>query len=515
MILIITFVLFLYALYVFSTKNHNYWKKRNIKHDPPIPLFGNHFVNQFGYKSITQVATELYNRYPEEKVVGYYQGTTPLLLVRDLEIVRRILTADFSHFYLRGLGRNPDVEPIFTNLFHTEGDSWKLLRQRLTPTFTTAKLKAMFPLVVECAKKLQGVAEGVAKRNESCDVRELVARFTTEFIGACGFGINMDTINNEKSMFRNLGKLITSSRSLGLIAKYMLWENFPYVRKFLYVGDRRIEESIVEILQQIRKKRNYKPSGRNDFIDLLLELEAQGKITGESIEKRNSDGTPKCIEMDMDMNCMVGQVFVFFAAGFETSSSASSYTLHQLAYNPDIQRQVQENIDEVLNKYNGELCYDAIAEMKLLSMAFKEAMRMFPSLGVLSRVCARRYTIPELNNTIDPGVKILIPLEGIQNDEKYFTNPKEFRPQRFSPEAMKEQQKFSYMSFGEGPRACIGARLGEMQSLAGLAAILHKFTVEPAPSSRLEVQIDTTMNVIQKLEGGLYLTLKSRKSKDE
>ncbi|XP_049865732.1 cytochrome P450 6B6-like [Pectinophora gossypiella] len=507
--IVLIVILFLVAFYFYSIRNHDYWEKRNVKYDPPVPLFGNHIPNQFGKKSITAISVDLYKRYPGEKVVGYFRGTVPELLIRDLDLIKQIMTVDFPYFYKRGGGRDPDLEPIFANLFHAEGDSWKLLRQRLTPAFTTAKLRAMFPLVVRCAERLQDVVTELASRGATYDARELMARFTTEFIGACGFGIEMDTINNDRSSFRDLGKTIFN-RSLRNRLLLPIWELFPEIRKYLKVEGDAIENELTVIVEQIRKSRNYQPIGRHDFIDLLLELEKKGKIVGESIEKVHKDGTAETVEMEMDLKCQMAQVFIFFAAGFETSSSATSFTLHILAYNQKTQRRIQEEIDTVMKKYDNKLSYDAIAEMNLLDMAFKEAMRMFPSLGVLNRICTRKYDIPELGFSIDPGVKILIPVQAIHMDEKYYDNPTEFRPERFTPEAIKERPSFAYLPFGEGPRVCIGARLGQMQSLAGLAALLHKFSIEPADNSHLELNLNPWSNVVQSVAGGLPLNFKPR-----
>ncbi|XP_026729656.1 cytochrome P450 6B5-like [Trichoplusia ni] len=446
----------LVLLYKYTTKNHEYWAKRNVKYEKPIPIFGTDYRNVVGQKSITEISTEVYKKYPKEPVVGLLRGTTPELVVRDLEIVRRILSVDFAYFYPRGLGRNPEVEPMFYNIFHADGDLWKLLRQRLTPTFTTAKLKNMFPLVVQCAEKLQIVGEEVVNRGGECDVRDLMARFTMEFIGACGFGIEMDTINDENSLFKAMGSKMFRPyfRKYLMIAMYDLFPDFRIVlQKLLRESD--LIDAVTVIVKNIREQRNYKPIGRNDFIDLLLELEGKGKMTGESVERRNADGTPEQVEMEMDLTCMAAQVLVFFAAGFETSSSATSFMLHQIAYHPEEQEKIQAEIDRVLSKYNNKLCYDSISEMTALSNGFKEAMRLFPSLGTLHRVCARKYTIPGLNVTLDPGVKIIVPLQAIQTDEKYFDNPSQFIPDRFNDPNV-GRHKYAYMPFGEGPRACIG-----------------------------------------------------------
>ncbi|CAD0198413.1 CYP6AN31 [Chrysodeixis includens] len=506
--LVIPIVLVL--LYKYLTKNHDYWEKRNVKYEKPVPIFGTNYKNVTAQKSIIEISVEAYKKYPDEPVVGLLRGTTPELVVRDLDIARRILNVDFAYFYPRGTGRNPELEPLFYNLFHVDGDLWKLLRQRLTPTFTTAKLKNMFPLVVKCAEKLQHVGEDVVSRGGECDVRDLMARFTMEFIGACGFGIEMDTINNEQSLFKQLGNKIFRPY-LRKHAINFLCDLFPDLSTILQklLRESEIHDSITVILKNILEQRNYKPIGRNDFIDLLLELEGKGKIKGESVEKRKEDGTPEQVEMEMNLTYMAAQVFVFFAAGFETSSSATSFMLHQLAYHPEEQRKIQEEIDRVLSKYDNKVCYDSISEMTALSNGFKEALRLFPSLGALHRKCARRYTIPELNLTLDPGVKIIVPVQAIQNDEKYFDNPSQFLPDRFNDPNV-GRHKYAYMPFGEGPRACIGARLGEMQSLAGLAAVLHKFSVEPGPRTQRYPEVNHGSNVIQSIKGGLPLKLSLR-----
>lgn len=446
--------LLLIVFYFLFTKNYVYWKKRNVKHDPPVLIFGNHFRNIVGTKSIVEIAEELYKKYPQEKVVGYYKGRTPTLIIRDLDIVKNILNVHFSYFYPRGMGRNHKLEPLFMNLFHADGDTWKLARKRLTAAFTTAKLKSMFPLIVNAAEKLHAVGEKIVIDGGDFDARELMARFTTEFIGACGFGIDMDSINNEHSLFRELGKTMFSRSSINRIVVGLI-ELFPELKNIVFSPENEVHNKIAQIYTNIRDQRGGKPSGRNDFIDLLLELEKNGKIYGESVEKLNEDGNPAIVEMEMDMNFMIAQVFVFFGAGFETSSFASSYTLHQLALNPEIQKDIQDEVDEVLLKYDNKLCYEAIAHMQRLAMAFKEAMRMLPSLGALHRVCAKKYTIENLGITIDPGVRIVIPIQAIHNDEEYFEKPAEFRPERFS-ENVGEKHKYAYLPFGEGPRACIG-----------------------------------------------------------
>lgn len=457
MITLAIIVVSLIAFYFYGTRTFKYWETRGVKHDKPIPLLGNNARNYLMQKSVSEMAVEMYWKYPNEKVVGFYRATSPELVIRDPEIVKRILTNDFMHFYPRGLNPHKTViEPLMRNLFFADGDLWRLLRQRMTPVFSTAKLRAMFPLISARAERLRATLTAALNSDvRSLDARDIMARYTTDFIGSVGFGLDSDSLTDEKSAFRKLGAEIFNV-TFPVFMIIMLKDIFPETFKHLHYLYR-VEDQLISLVNEIQKQRNYEPSGRNDFIDLLLELKKKGTMVGESIERIKPDGTPEITTLEMDAELMAAQVFVFFAAGFETSSSATSFTLHQLAFHPEVQKKVQDEIDRVLLKHNNQLNYDAVKEMTYLEWTFQEGMRMFPSLGYLVRQCARNYTIPEVNISIDPGVAVLIPLQALHMDPQYFDKPEEFRPERFHPDEFdSKEKKFIYLPFGEGPRACIG-----------------------------------------------------------
>lgn len=68
----------------------------------------------------------------------------------------------------------------------------------------------------------------------------------------------------------------------------------------------------------------------------------------------------------ISFNELAAQVWVFYAAGFETSSSTMSFCMYELARNIECQRKVQEEIDAISQKYNGAITYDSLNEMKYL-----------------------------------------------------------------------------------------------------------------------------------------------------
>ncbi|CAG5040811.1 unnamed protein product [Parnassius apollo] len=123
MITVIIAIITVLSLYVFGTRTYKYWEQRGIKYDKPIPFLGNNARNFLMQASQTEIVVEMYWKYPKEKVVGFYRAFRPELVVRDPEIVKRVLTTDFIHFYPRGINSHKKViEPMLRNLFFADGD---------------------------------------------------------------------------------------------------------------------------------------------------------------------------------------------------------------------------------------------------------------------------------------------------------------------------------------------------------------------------------------------------------
>lgn len=457
MFIAIFLVTVIVVIYLYYTRNFDYWAKRGIKYEKPVIFFGNYGKNFLMQQSRSLIMDEIYWKYPTEKVVGLFRAATPELVIRDPDIVKQVLISDFHSFYRRGF--HPyryEIEPTMRNVFIVEGDLWKMLRQKITPAFSSRKLKAAFPLVINRAEKLQERTLSLLKTKpgEPIDARDLMARYTIDFIGSVGFGLDADSLNDENNEFRKLGYDIFNLGFKDFVG-VVLKEIFPRLCKdFKIFG--RVENRVYSLVKQIQEDRGNKPSGKNDFMDQLLEYKNKGLIEIESIERSLPDGTPERVTFEFDDILIGAQVFVFFAAGFETASSTTSYTLHQLAFNPDKQVKVQKEIDEVLAKHNNKLSYDCIKEMTYLEWSFKESMRLFPALGHLMRECTEKYTFSDIDLTINEGVRICVPLTALHMDPLYWDNPQEFRPERFHPDNFNAVQKSVYFPFGEGPRGCIG-----------------------------------------------------------
>lgn len=187
------------------------------------------------------------------------------------------------------------------------------------------------------------------------------------------------------------------------------------------------------------------------------------------------------------------------------------FCLYELARNQDVQSRVQNEIDEVLAQHKGDVTYESINDMKLLEMCIDETLRMYPPVFNLIRECTKDWKLPGTDVSIEKGVTVTIPVFALQRDAKYYPNPAQFQPERFSSQnsAGKSFVDRPYMPFGEGPRVCIGQRLGKMQVKVGLVLLLQNYKFNLSGNTLHPLKI-SPQSILFAPVGGLELKVTRR-----
>ncbi|KAH8277645.1 hypothetical protein KR018_002825 [Drosophila ironensis] len=103
---------------------------------------------------------------------------------------------------------------------------------KLSSTFTSGKMKFMYPTVMSVANEFMAVMHEKVQQKSVLEIRELVARFTVDVIGTCAFGIQCNSLRDEKAEFLYFGrKALVDKRHGALIMGLML--SFPKVARRL------------------------------------------------------------------------------------------------------------------------------------------------------------------------------------------------------------------------------------------------------------------------------------------
>ncbi|XP_075978319.1 cytochrome P450 6B5-like [Anticarsia gemmatalis] len=458
-IILITLCVVLFII-KFRTSNKNYWRKKNVIQ---VDDLMNKFF--FGNRSMPEVCKTVYDEY-DAPHIGTTMGTTPMLMLKNLEDVQAVFAGDFQSFYSRGIKTNPCDVLANNLLFMEDFNTWKLLRQKLSPVFTSSKLKSMFFIIEKCARDFVELVEN----NQSMRDEPFTASYTytTGSIGASVFGI--DTQTNSSTMdspfldmaWKSLEP--TTATNIKIFISNVFPKLFELLR-FKLFGD--YEDFFVGVVKSVMEERRRDPTKRrHGFIEICLEMQKNGVLedptTGFQLEPTDE--------------LVAAQAFFFFIAGADTTANTIHFTLLELASNPKILNKLHEEIDSIFEPGKKELTYTDVEKLQYLDMVINEAMRKYPPIGFIQRICTKDTVLPS-KVRIEKGTGIIIPAYAIHRDERFYPNPDEFDPERFGPNNIADVKKYSFMPFGEGNRVCIGARLARLQVKTGLTWLLRRFTL--------------------------------------
>ena len=369
-----------YSLYYYLTSNFDFWEKRNVPGPTPVPFFGNLKNYLLKRKFIGEILKEFYDVYKNESMFGLFLQKTPILIVKDPEFIKDVLVKDFTTFADRGQKVIEEINPLSADLFNLEPDRWRPLRSKLSPVFTSGKLKEMFYLMIECSEHFEKYVDKMADKPIDVDVRELSAKFTTDSIGVCAFGLEMHSIEDEDSEFRKMGRKIFDSSFISFLKRTL-----PNLSTLLYkiiapfVFNDGIDKFFIGLMKDTMDYRTKNNINRHDFVNLLMDIK-------KNPEKIKSIGKFKlnmfCFDIKLEFlhfltfseftdSFLTAQAFVFFAAGFETSSTTISNALLELALHPDMQNKLRNEIKEEIERNDGKLTYECVKNMKYLDKVFK------------------------------------------------------------------------------------------------------------------------------------------------
>lgn len=332
--------------YFWIQRRFSFFALNGIPHDKPSFPLG----NMRGGVHPVEIFKGFYDKFRgKAPAFGVYMFINPVFIVADLDLARDVFIRDFEVFHNRGAYFNKKVDPLSAHLLTIEDQDWKDMRMKLTPTFTSGKMRVMFSTLLDVSNHMIRKLKSQDKL-DMIEVKDMLAQYTTDVIGNVAFGLEMNAIDNPDSEFRKKGKLLFAPETK-FIQRIAFLSAFRGIARKL--GLRLLPEEISTFfLGVVRETVSYRLQNniqRNDVLDMLMKIidEKGVKLTVEEI---------------------AAQCFIFFVGGFETSSSTGTFVLFNLVRHPEVQEKLREEIKEVLKRHRNEINYEAMKEMKYLQM---------------------------------------------------------------------------------------------------------------------------------------------------
>nr|AZR39451.1 cytochrome P450 [Agasicles hygrophila] len=453
-------------IYIFLTRNFNYWKKQGIPFIEPLPLFGT-FKEVFLRKNnMSEALSEIYFK-SKDPYVGLFVVDKPVLLINDRELIKSILVRDFSNFSDRSFGtREGDLSEYM--LPFMKGKTWKTYRKFNTPAFSRATLKSVYFRTIQAAgQEAVEYLETTLKTSDLVNCKLLASMFTVEMLTCITLGVAPKCFRDEHSKYLKMGHGMFAVDKLKrdiAIASYLLYPSLVNMFKFNLV-DPDSENYFRKVFFETIRRRKATASAE-DLIDILLKWRHDNQFAKEYVE--------------LDDDKLVAQALAFFLAGHEGTTSVIAFTLYELAANPDVQERLRAEIKDYLHSSeNNSLNFETLfSEMKYFDMVLKEVLRKYPPVSMMDRRCLNDYKIPGSSHIIKGGTTLFIPSLAVHRDPQYWLNPEKFDPERFTEENMRDIVPGTYFPFGDGPRVCIGEKIGQISVKLCVARIIERYQIE-------------------------------------
>ncbi|XP_034937249.1 cytochrome P450 9e2-like [Chelonus insularis] len=500
-ILLMTLIslLLIYIIYQMT-----YWPRRKVPNIRPIPIIGNEF-GLIIYRStpIADYCMKIYKYHPEARYFGLMMYNMPVIHLKDPEIIKEIYIKNFDFVPDHKSFIEEEFDPIFgKNVFSLRGERWRQVRSALTPSFTAAKMKFLFKLISQTSEEFVEYLYDNPDLCETLDIKDAFTRYTNDVIATSAFGIQVNSMKDRENEFYLRGKDATNLTGTRRILKFMCGILFPRLMRALGYTflTKKTNDFFVNLIKNTVKYRDQNEIIRPDMIHLLMQA-------------RESAG------FEITITDIMAQAFIFFLAGFETSSTVMGYVAHQLAYHQDVQDRLRQEVDDLFVS-NSEITYESLNDMTYMDMVLSETLRLYPPVVVLDRVCSKAFDIPSpMKNAdektdrlrVNPGTIFWVPTFAMHRDPKYFPEPDKFDPERFSPENKEKINPYTYTPFGIGPRKCIGERFALMEIKILFVRLLRKFVIKPCDRSREKIVFHKySLNLLP--EGGVWLKFEKRKA---
>jgi cytochrome P450 family 6 len=291
--IVIIFVLF---LFIYVKRLYSFWERRGFPFIPArFPL------GSVGIVSFMEHASVYFQRHYEQfkdkaPAFGAYCIFQAVIAITDPELIKDVYTRNFESFHERGFFYNEKADPLSANLFSLGGKEWKSLRAKLTPTFTSGRMKMMFPLISKSADRLTDYLVPFAEKHEPLELKEVYSGFTTEVIASVAFGLDIECLGNPDSEFKDIARSIFNPNKREALNSFFVF-TFPEVAKMLNMRltPKDTSDFFMGVIRETMEYREKNKVERNDFLQLLINL------------KKSEDG--------LTFNEIAANSFIFFFAG--------------------------------------------------------------------------------------------------------------------------------------------------------------------------------------------------------
>ncbi|XP_018359901.1 PREDICTED: cytochrome P450 4C1-like [Trachymyrmex cornetzi] len=409
----------------------------------------------------------------KEGIFMYQLGTKPFINMFKPEYLELIFPSTVN--ITKGDSYDLLKPWLGNGLLTSTGKQWFHDRKLIGPTFHFSILYQFAVVLSEKTEILTKCLEKKIKDNsgKAVDIFPFINNATLDIICETAMGVDIyaqEVVNKYTSTVQQVSTLI-----INRMIQPWYWIDWLY---YLLPAGKQFK-STLDILHGFTKKIINKKKIERQSQNAKLENEDNEVNIGKQkrkafldllLDQNEKDETP------LTDDELRAQVDTFMFEGHDTTAVAITWALFLLGNNLEHQEKVHEELEEIFGDSEVPASVKELSQLKYLERVIKEALRIFPSVPLITRELVEDVKID--NYTLLKGTSVVLTIILTHRNPAVWPDPLKFDPDRFLPENSKNRNPYAYIPFSAGPRNCVGQRFALLEEKTVLTAILRKWRVK-------------------------------------
>jgi cytochrome P450 len=376
-------------------------------------------------------------------------GPQEAFFLNHPDLIKDVLVTNNQNF-MKGLVLQRAKRLLGEGLLTSEGEFHRRQRRLAQPAFHRQRIASYADVMVDYALRTSNRWQDGARLDISIEMM----RLTLGIVGKTLFDADVESESGEVGEAMTVVMELFDTLTLPffeLLSKLPL----PQLRRF-DAARTKLDRIIFNLVEDRRR------SGvdRGDLLSMLLLAQDEEGDGGQMTDQQLRD-----------------ELMTIFLAGHETTANALTWTWYLLSRHPEIEAKLHEELSRVLGSRTPG--FADVAQLSYTEMVLSESMRLYPpawAIGRLSTVDCEigGYPVPKRS-------LVIMSQYVTHRDERYFTDPLTFDPERWRPELRETRPQFAYFPFGGGPRRCIGEGFAWMEGILVLATLAQQWKLHLVP----------------------------------
>jgi cytochrome P450 len=359
------------------------------------------------------------------------------------DAVRDVLVTQDEKF-IKGPALRRTKRTLGEGLLTSEGDLHRRQRRLIQPALHPQRVATYADLMTSFARESADAWHADQEIDLHAEMMRLTLRVVAKTLFDADVGADVETISH--AMDISVGMFVRAMTPWGPLLNILpLPSNFRFKRAW---------GQLQKTIEGFISERHASGMHKDDLLSRLLEAtDTEGDGTG------------------MSDKLLRDEMITLFTAGHETTANALTFTFYLLSQHRDVEDRLHAELREVLG---GRIPTAAdIERLTYTRMVLAESMRLYPPAWAIGREPTEACTIA--GHEVPAGAVVLLSQWVTHRDPRWWPQPEEFDPERFSPTNRSTRPRWSYFPFGGGSRLCVGESFAWMEAILIIATLAQRW----------------------------------------